>query len=134
MWSHFYCLFIYFFKEKHSREWIPNEFQQILHHKHAVLLFWTPRSMCRFKNHLHLYISSGVIFLIYTLFSEINVQRLWERWWNYKSSYRWENRAACLGLGIQISFTQRQINVQLNWKDISSSPFRPTMDNHSEAE
>lgn len=42
--------------------------------------------------------------------------------------------AECLYLGIQVSSTQEQIKVQLNWKYVSSSHFRPIMDNHWEAE
>lgn len=38
--------------------------------------------------------------------------------------------AECLYLGIQVSSTQEQIKVQLNWKYVSSSHFRPIMDNH----
>lgn len=80
------------------------------------------------------YISGWVIFLIHTLFSEINVRRQWEetmgRMMKLHKQLQMGGQDACLDVEIQISSMQRQTKEQLKWKDISSFPFSPTTDDH----
>ncbi|XP_063527372.1 coiled-coil domain-containing protein 83 isoform X6 [Pongo pygmaeus] len=73
-------------------------------------LFWTTRSI--YRHQLYSWLSN---FLMHILFPKTNVQRQWEetnaRMMEFAGSYRWEDRAACLGLRFQISPMQRQIKV-----------------------
>lgn len=99
-------------------------------------------AICYFGHQVHFtgleitfsYSRGWIIYLFHTLFSEINVQKQYEGWWNYTCSHRGEDKAARVWVWRFKYHPQKQIKVQLHWKDVSSSPFRPTMDNCSEAE